>query len=41
MIGMPFHPQHRKLRLRNIAIAAALGGLVVLFFLITLAKLGA
>ncbi len=37
---MPIHEQHRRQRTKNIALALALGALVVLFFLITLAKLG-
>ncbi len=37
---MPPHPLHRRQRLKNIALAASLGALVVLFFLVTLAKLG-
>lgn len=37
---MPPHPLHRRRRWRNAALAASLGALVVLFFLITLAKLG-
>lgn len=32
-------PRNRKLRRRNIALALALVGMVVLFFLITIAKL--
>ena len=37
---MPLHPVHRRQRWKNIALAVSLGALVVLFFLITLAKLG-
>jgi len=37
---MPPHPIHRRRRGRNLALAASLGLLVVLFFFITLAKLG-
>ena len=36
---MPLHDLHRRQKVRNTAIALGLGGLVVLFFLITLAKL--
>ena len=37
---MPLHDEHKKRAGRNIALAAVLGALVVLFFFITLAKLG-
>ena len=37
---MPWHPLHRRRLRRNIALAASLGALVALFFLLTLAKLG-
>ncbi len=37
---MPPHPLHRRQRMKNLALALGLGALVVLFFLITLAKLG-
>ncbi len=37
---MPPHPLHRRQKIKNIALAVTLGALVVLFFLITLAKLG-
>ena len=36
---MPLHDLHRRQKVRNMGIALGLGGLVVLFFLITLAKL--
>ncbi len=36
---MPLHPEPQRRKARNIALAAALGALVVLFFLITIAKL--
>ena len=36
---MPLHDLHNRQKVRNMAIALGLGGLVVLFFLITLAKL--
>jgi hypothetical protein len=36
---MPPHPEHERRRARNLALAAALGALVVLFFLITIAKM--
>jgi len=39
MTAMVSKPEDRKLRRRNIALALALVGMVVLFFLITLAKL--
>jgi len=37
---MPLHDEHKKRAGRNYALAAVLGALVVLFFFITLAKLG-
>jgi len=37
---MPLSEEHKKRRGRNYALAAVLLGLIVLFFLITLAKLG-
>lgn len=37
---MPLSDEHKKRRGRNYALAAVLLGLIVLFFLITLAKLG-
>jgi putative effector of murein hydrolase len=40
MTAMPLNSQHRKMRWRNITLAVALGAMVALFFLITLAKLG-
>ncbi len=40
MTAMAANLQDRKKRRRNIALALALAGMVVLFFLITLAKLG-
>ena len=39
--AMPLHPRHRKVRGRNVALGLALGALVVLFFMITLVKMGA
>ncbi|HKJ72525.1 MAG TPA: hypothetical protein VKA19_00280 [Alphaproteobacteria bacterium] len=36
---MPLHDRHKQLRWRNIAVALILIGLVVLFYLITVAKL--
>ena len=36
---MPLHDLHRRQKVRNMAIALGLSGLVVLFFLITLANL--
>lgn len=38
---MPVHEQHRRQRAKNVALAVTLAGLVVLFFFITLAKMGA
>jgi len=38
---MPLSDEHKKRRGRNYALAAVLLGLMVLFFLITLAKMGA
>lgn len=38
---MPLSDEHKKRRGRNYALAAVLLGLVVLFFFITLAKMGA
>jgi len=38
---MPLHERHKQLRWRNIAVALILVGLVVLFFLISLAKMKA
>ncbi|MDP6954078.1 MAG: hypothetical protein QGF53_15095 [Alphaproteobacteria bacterium] len=40
MTAVPYHEQHKKHRRRNLALAGALCALVVLFFLITLAKFG-
>ena len=40
MIAMPLHPEHRRRRGRNLVLALSLVGLVVLFFFITIAKLG-
>jgi hypothetical protein len=37
---MPISDEHRKRRGRNIALALVLGALVVLFFAITLVRLG-
>ena len=37
---MPLHEEHKKRAGRNYALAAILGGLAILFFCITLAKLG-
>jgi hypothetical protein len=37
---MPLSDEHKKRRGRNYALAAVLLGLMVLFFLITLAKMG-
>lgn len=37
---MPLHEEHNKRKGRNYALAAILGGLVLLFFIITLVKLG-
>jgi|APSaa5957512535_1039671.scaffolds.fasta_scaffold21908_3 hypothetical protein len=37
---MPLHDEHKKRASRNYTLAAILGGLVVLFFIITLVKLG-
>jgi len=39
MMAMATKPDGRKQRRRNIALALALVGMVILFFLITLAKL--
>ncbi len=39
MTAMAAKPRARKQRRRNIALARALAGMVVLFFLITVAKL--
>ena len=39
MMVMPLHDEHRRRRLRNVALAVTLGALVLLFFLITIAKL--
>ena len=36
---MPLHDLHRRQKLKNLAIGLMLAGLVVMFFLITLAKL--
>ncbi|MDP6516790.1 MAG: hypothetical protein QF926_09240 [Alphaproteobacteria bacterium] len=36
---MPIHEQHRRQRTRNLAVALTLIGLVVLFFMITIAKM--
>ncbi len=36
---MPLHDEHKKRAGRNYALAAILGGLVLLFFIITLVKL--
>lgn len=37
---MPLSEEHKKRRGRNFALAAVLLGLVVLFFFITIAKMG-
>ncbi len=37
---MPITDQHKRRRSRNIALALFLAGLVVLFFFMTIAKLG-
>jgi|FLOH01.1.fsa_nt_gi hypothetical protein len=37
---MPLHEEHKKRAGRNYALAAILSGLVILFFVITLVKLG-
>jgi len=37
---MPIHDEHKKRAGRNYVLAGILGGLVTLFFFITLAKLG-
>lgn len=37
---MPLHEEHKKRAGRNYALAAILGGLVILFFVVTLVKLG-
>jgi hypothetical protein len=37
--AMPLHDLHRRQKLKNLAIGLMLAGLVVMFFLITLAKL--
>ena len=36
---MPLHDEHKKRAGRNFTLAAVLGGLVLLFFIITLVKL--
>jgi len=35
---MPLHDVHRRQKVKNMAIALGLAGLIALFFLITLAK---
>jgi hypothetical protein len=37
---MPPHDRHKQMRWRNIVVALLLLGLVVLFFFITVAKMG-
>jgi hypothetical protein len=37
---MPLHDRHKQMRWRNIVVALILIGLVVLFFFITIAKMG-
>tara|TARA_B100000497_G_C7276965_1_gene192646 strand:- start:231 stop:350 length:120 start_codon:yes stop_codon:yes gene_type:complete len=37
---MPLHEEHKKRKGRNFTLAAILGGLVFLFFMVTLVKLG-
>ena len=37
---MPLHPEHKRRKGRNIAVGLVLGALVVLFFLITVVKVG-
>ncbi|MCP1337609.1 hypothetical protein [Futiania mangrovi] len=37
---MPLHREHKRRKGRNIAVALVLGALVVLFFLITVVKVG-
>jgi hypothetical protein len=39
MPAMPLHEEHKRRRARNLALGLTLGALVVLFFLITLAKM--
>ena len=36
---MPLHDVHRRQKAKNLAIALALAGLVIQFFLVTLAKM--
>ena len=38
---MPLSKRHKQMRWRNIAVALILVGLVVLFYFITIAKMGA
>lgn len=37
---MPLHEEHKKRAFRNYVVAGVLGGLVFLFFMVTLVKLG-
>jgi hypothetical protein len=37
---MPLHEEHKKRKGRNYILAAILGGMVFLFFMVTLVKLG-
>jgi hypothetical protein len=37
---VPLHPEHKKRLGRNIALGLALAALVVLFYFITIAKMG-
>ena len=37
---MPLHDLHRRRRMRNLALAGALFGLAIIFFLVTLVKFG-
>lgn len=37
---MPLSDQHKKKRSRNVALALALGAMVVLFFTVTMVKIG-
>ena len=40
MLDMPITEEHRRRRSKNFALAGVLGFLVVLFFVVTLVKLG-
>jgi len=39
MVAVPLHEVHRRKRAKNLTLALVLGGLVILFFFVTIAKM--